>query len=793
MADAVVDRANILNINVGVLGHVDSGKTSLVKALSTSLSTAALDKNPQSQARGITLDLGFSAFTVPLPERVRQQMEQAEERSGEQRQVYDLLQVTLVDCPGHASLIRTIIGGAQIIDMMILVVDTNKGIQTQTAECIVIGEITTDKLIIVLNKVDAIPEEDREAKLLKVEQRLRKVFSTTKFANAPIVRTAAAVGGEKVASVGAATHAKASKHSHRDGTDAPAALGTLGIDKLVRTIQELVDLPDRSTGAGQFYFAIDHCFPIKGHGTVLTGTVLNGCVGVNDSIEIPHLQIQKKVKRMQIFRKAVGSARKGDRLGICVTNLDPKMVERGVAAAPGSVPLLSTVICMVKKVRFFKPSCRSNSKFHITIGHTTVIANVTFFGASELSGLLGLSKAAVGCGGAEAAEVDYSAYDIERDFNSDAPAAAEGATAAESAPAAALSACYTRGFPDVAFDWDAEYQQQTELAYTDGLVYGKEVVQWALLQLQQPVFCPLGSLVIGSRLDADSSEGSSFAHQCRLAFYGPVRHSIVEEEAARIRIYGWRSKEAQVYRLLDVRGGLCYECIGYKLVQESGNVAAFAGMCISTESGERGLIVGAFGAGGRFKVRFVQGARVAQGAKLVLRFKRFAGDRSKGMVQTGAGFDGWAGEGVQETRPVMGDESRASGGDGGRVAGNSKSSAATTTVATTVAATSSSQSRSAEGTASVIAAAAGDVRRGTIESVKRDPAQAGFNVCVVSGAFRMEEDVRRYAGSECYGPQGVRGRLLGPFAKMGKCKVALPDADSYHPGEEVSIELVDAV
>lgn len=75
-SEAVADRANILNINVGVLGHVDSGKTSLVKALSTSLSTAALDKNPQSQARGITLDLGFSAFSVPLPERIRLKMEQ---------------------------------------------------------------------------------------------------------------------------------------------------------------------------------------------------------------------------------------------------------------------------------------------------------------------------------------------------------------------------------------------------------------------------------------------------------------------------------------------------------------------------------------------------------------------------------------------------------------------------------------------------------------------------------------------------------------------------------------------
>ena len=89
-----------------------------VAALSTTLSTAALDRHPQSKERGITLDLGFSSFAMPLPEHLR-------------HLPYDELQVTLVDCPGHASLIKTIIGGAQIINMMLLVVDVTRGIQTQ--------------------------------------------------------------------------------------------------------------------------------------------------------------------------------------------------------------------------------------------------------------------------------------------------------------------------------------------------------------------------------------------------------------------------------------------------------------------------------------------------------------------------------------------------------------------------------------------------------------------------------------------------------------------------------------
>ena len=95
----------------------------------------------------MTLDLGFSGLTLPMPF---------------EHEHFKKLQLTFVDCPGHASLIKTVIGGAHIIDMMILVVNVVKGFQAQTNECLVIGEITTDKMIVVLNKVDLLPEEERE-------------------------------------------------------------------------------------------------------------------------------------------------------------------------------------------------------------------------------------------------------------------------------------------------------------------------------------------------------------------------------------------------------------------------------------------------------------------------------------------------------------------------------------------------------------------------------------------------------------------------------------------------------
>jgi selenocysteine-specific elongation factor len=100
-------------------------------------------------------------------------------------------------------------------------------------------------------------------------------------------------------------------------------------------MKETVRLPQRDAG-GPFFFAIDHCFPIKGQGTVLTGTVLSGACRVNDAIELPALRQSRKVKSMQMFKKPVQLVRQGDRAGICVTNLDATLIERGVAASPGT-------------------------------------------------------------------------------------------------------------------------------------------------------------------------------------------------------------------------------------------------------------------------------------------------------------------------------------------------------------------------------------------------------------------------------------------------------------------------
>ncbi|WAR30525.1 SELB-like protein [Mya arenaria] len=310
--------APMFNFNVGVLGHVDSGKTSLSKALSTTASTACFDKNPQSKERGITLDLGFSSFQLDLPTHLS--------KDGDSGKI----QYTLVDCPGHASLIKTIIGGAQIIDLMLLVVDVIKGVQTQTAECLVIGEITCEKMIVVLNKVDLVPPEKKEATLDKMRKRLLKTLEGTRFAGSPIVAVAAKPGGPEA-----------------DGTE------TLGLQDLVETLKQNTYTPKRDA-QGPFIFSVDHCFSIRGQGTIMTGTALNGGVAINDMIEIPSMKVTKK--------------------------FDPSQLERGSICTPGALPSIQAAIISMVKIPYYKGSISSKAKFHMTTGHDTVMGRLTVFG-----------------------------------------------------------------------------------------------------------------------------------------------------------------------------------------------------------------------------------------------------------------------------------------------------------------------------------------------------------------------------------------------------------------------------
>lgn len=331
-----------INLNIGLLGHVDAGKTTLARVLSETASTAAFDKNPQSQDRGITLDLGFSSTTVDL-----------DTTDNIFQQGIKHLQFTFVDCPGHASLIRTIIGGVQIIDLMILVIDVNKGIQTQTSECLIMAEIMRKKLIVVLNKIDMIePPQKQEDIINKSKIRISKILSEVIPYNIEIVEI--------------------------------SAKNNINIDRVRELLRKCACVPDRQIDL-PFTFAVDHCFPIKGQGTVCTGTVLQGQLHTGDKVEFPVFKETRKVKSIQMFRKSIKTIRQGDRAGICFTQFDSNQMERGILSAPGYLTQQYAFVILFNKIKYYRNAVQSNKKFHISIGHETALGVVTLFGSDSQS------------------------------------------------------------------------------------------------------------------------------------------------------------------------------------------------------------------------------------------------------------------------------------------------------------------------------------------------------------------------------------------------------------------------
>ena len=117
----------------------------------------------------------------------------------------------------------------------------------------------------------------------------------------------------------------------------------------------------------------------------MTGTVLQGTIKVGDSLEIPSLGVTKKVKSIQMFRKGVDRVSHGDRAGVCVTQFDPSLLERGLVCAPGSTPITLAVIIDLNSIPYFKGEIKSKAKFHMSLGHETVMGKITIFSSKTTS------------------------------------------------------------------------------------------------------------------------------------------------------------------------------------------------------------------------------------------------------------------------------------------------------------------------------------------------------------------------------------------------------------------------
>ncbi len=307
-------------VHIGLLGHIDHGKTQVARALSEVVSTAGLDKHPQAQERGISIDLGFTSFRL------------------------NSYLVTLVDAPGHAELIRSVVAGANIIDAAILVVAADEGPKIQTGEHIVILEsFGINRVLVALSKMDLVSPE----KLETVKKQVRSILKGTALEGTPIIPISAVTGA--------------------------------GLEELKKALLSVLSPPKREKG-GPFKMPIDHAFRIKGAGTVITGTIHRGKVSVGDEIEIMPIKQNAKVKSIQIFREEVDEAQAGDRVGINITGPEPEKIYRGCyAGTPGTLKVTNQLIGRIKMNKLFKYSLHPGVQVHLTVGMPTVTATMIPF------------------------------------------------------------------------------------------------------------------------------------------------------------------------------------------------------------------------------------------------------------------------------------------------------------------------------------------------------------------------------------------------------------------------------
>jgi selenocysteine-specific elongation factor len=311
---------SLIPIHVGLVGHIDHGKTQLARALSEKVSTAGLDKHPQSQERGITIDLGFTMF------------------------VLDRYLVTLVDSPGHADLFRSVVAGAGIIDAALVVVAADEGPKVQTGEHLLLLEsMGVETIIVVITKTD-IADGKQQA---LVEDRMKSIVGDMSFRKVEFVRVSALTGQ--------------------------------GIDTL-RDVMLRAIVPRERQKEGPFLMPIDHGFSVKGHGTVVTGTILRGQLQTDDTIELVPQNVKGKVRSIQTFSESRSHASAGDRVGINVPSLSDQVVSRGdYLCEPGSINTTTGLILSFRPNPLYNGRLTKRMIVSATVGMPTVTAEIMPF------------------------------------------------------------------------------------------------------------------------------------------------------------------------------------------------------------------------------------------------------------------------------------------------------------------------------------------------------------------------------------------------------------------------------
>ena len=294
------------HVNIGTIGHIDHGKTTLTAAITKYLSFfgdasftdyANIDKAPEEKARGITINTAHVEYETAKRHYAH------------------------VDCPGHADYIKNMITGAAQMDGAILVIAASDGPMAQTKEHLLLArQVNVPSVLVFLNKCDQVDDEEL---LELVEMEVRETLSFYGFPgdDTPIIR-------------GSALNALAS-----ESTD-PKAPEYACIEELMQAVDTWIPTPDRKADQ-PFLMPVEDVFTISGRGTVATGRVERGVIKKNEPVEIVGLMDEKKstvVTDIEMFHKLLDFAEAGDNIGALLRGVDKKSIERGqVLAKPGSI------------------------------------------------------------------------------------------------------------------------------------------------------------------------------------------------------------------------------------------------------------------------------------------------------------------------------------------------------------------------------------------------------------------------------------------------------------------------
>ena len=294
------------HVNIGTIGHVDHGKTTLTAAITKTLSLAndkiefmaydQIDNAPEERARGITINTRHVEYET------------------------DARHYAHVDCPGHADYVKNMITGAAQMDGAILVVAASDGPMQQTREHILLArQVGVPAIVVYMNKTDLVDDEEL---LELVEMEIRELLSEYDFPGdeIPIIR-----GSARVA------------------LDAPNDINDPAYDsikELMKAVDEYIPTPARKVDE-PFLLPVEDVFSISGRGTVATGRVERGTVKVSDTVEIVGLTDEKKstvITGVEMFHKQMDLAEAGDNVGLLLRGIAKNEIERGqVLCKPGSI------------------------------------------------------------------------------------------------------------------------------------------------------------------------------------------------------------------------------------------------------------------------------------------------------------------------------------------------------------------------------------------------------------------------------------------------------------------------